>query len=451
MRSSVPKVLHPVAGVPMVRHVARVVRALKPASLLLVVSPASRDRIAAAGGDGVECVEQPDPLGTGHALASALPLVSPQCEHLLVLGADTPLLRVESLGALLQRHRDAGATLTVLTATLPADEATDLGQLRRDGGGRPISIVEAAEAKPGASGPVEANLSVYCMERSLLGTAVEHLAPHADGEYYATDLLALAREEGRPVEALALEDPQEGLGVNTQAQLARAEAGMQERLRRHWMDRGVTLRDPATTYLDATVEIGEDTVVLPNTSIHGDTRIGRGVTVGPNAVLTDATIGDRCTIGASVVEGAVVEEESQVGPFCHIRPGSHLERNVHLGSHVETKSSRLGSGTRVGHFSYIGDAILGPRVNIGAGTITCNYDGALKHPTEIGEGALIGSDTLLVAPVKVGARAITGAGAVITRDVSPDAIVVGVPARELMTSQRSRRGARPAVEEDPLG
>ena len=324
MRSSEPKVLHPVAGVPMVRHVVRAVRALEPDSILLVVSPASRDRIAAAvAGDGVECVEQPDPLGTGNALASALPHLPPQCKNLLVLGADTPLLRAESLTELLKRHVDAGATLTVLTAVLPASEAADLGQLRRDGDGRPVSILEATEAPPVDSDSVEANVNVYCIERSWLEGAVKRLAPHADGEYYATDLLAMAREEGGPVEAVALDDPREGLGVNTQVQLARAEAGMQERLRRHWMDRGVTLRDPATTYLDATVEIGEDTVVLPNTSIHGVTRIGRGVKLGPNAVLTDATIGDRCTIGASVVEGAVLEEESQVGPFCHVRPQVH--------------------------------------------------------------------------------------------------------------------------------
>ena len=437
MRSRLPKVLHPIAGEPMVRHVVRSAQQLGPLATLVVVAPRDRSEICTTLGDGVECVEQPDPLGTGHALIAALPNVNPSHEQLLVLNGDAALVRVDMLQGLARRHLETQATVSLLTATVSAPDAQDLGRLQRDDTGRPVAIVESSEAEPLSTAPVEINVGVYCLAVSWTRMALERLSPHASGEYHLTDLVALAAEDKLIVEAVQLEAPLEVIGINTRGQLAQAEAAIQQRLRHHWMERGVTLQDPATTYLHSTVALDEDVVVLPNTAIQGASQVGRGVTIGPNALVINTILGEECTVGSSVLDGVVLEERTEVGPYCNLRPGTHLERGVHVGSHVEIKGSRIGAGCRVGHFCYIGDAIVGPKVNIGAGTVTCNYDGVAKHVTEIGEGALIGSDTMLVAPVKVGARAITGAGAVITHDVPPDTKVAGVPARSLLTSRRA--------------
>ena len=437
MRSGLPKVLHPVVGEPMVRHVIRSAQALGPAAIMAVVSPSARSQVSAALGGGVECVEQPDPLGTGHALMAALSHVDPSHQHLLVLTGDAPLIEAGMLGALVERHLEAGATVSLLTATVPASGAQDLGRVGRDGPGAPTAIIEPSERGPSSTAPAEVNVGAYCLALSWLRRAVERLSPHGSGEYYLTDLVEMAAADGHLVEAVPLEASLEVVGINTRAQLAQAEAAMQQRLRRHWMEHGVTLQDPATAYFHSTAVLEEDVTVMPNCSIHGLTRIGKGSRIGPNAAITDTTIGEGCVVGGSVLEGTVLEDGTDVGPYCHLRPGTHLEESVHVGSHVEIKSSRVGAGSRVGHFSYIGDAVLGPGVNIGAGAVTCNYDGAGKHVTEIGEGALIGSDTMLVAPVRVGARAVTGAGAVITHDVPPDTTVAGVPARALAAGRRS--------------
>ncbi len=437
MRSRLPKVLHLIAGEPMLRHVVRSAQQFGPSATQVVVAPRDRDEISAALGDGVECVEQRDPLGTGRALIAALPHVDSRHEQLLVLNGDAPLVRADMLEGLVRRHLETQATVSLLTAVVPASDAQGLGRLQRDDAGRPVSIVESSEAGPLSTAPVEINVGVYCLAVSWTRAALERLPRHASGEYYLTDLVALAAEDNLVIEAVPLEVPLEVIGINTRGELARAESAMQQRLRHHWMERGVTLQDPATTYLHSTVTLDEDVVVLPNTAIHGTSRVARGVTIGPNALISNTVLGEECTVGGSVLEGAILEERAEVGPYCHLRPGAHLERGVHVGSHVEIKESRIGAGCRVGHFSYIGNAILGPGVNIGAGTVTCNYDGVAKHVTEIGEGALIGSDTMLVAPVKVGARAITGAGAVVTHDVPPDTTVAGMPARGLMTSRRT--------------
>ena len=236
-----------------------------------------------------------------------------------------------------------------------------------------------------------------------------------------------------------MEPAVEGLGVNTRAQLAQAEAALQERLRAHWMANGVTLEDPSTVYFHAGVKLAEDVVIRPNTRLLGQTTVGSGTEIGPGAQLTDCVVAEGCRVGSSVLEGVVLEAEVSVGPYCHLRPGAYLERGVWVGSHVEIKNSRIGAGSHVGHFCYIGDAMLGPNVNIGAGAVTCNFDGVQKHVTQIGEGAFIGSDTLLVAPVTVGARAVTGAGAVVTHDVPAGTTVAGVPARPLDASGAAAR------------
>ena len=241
--------------------------------------------------------------------------------------------------------------------------------------------------------------------------------------------MSQASRGGVTVETIEPDDSAEALGVNDRKDLARAASILYQRARDSLMARGVTLQDPPSTFIDATVEIGIDTIIFPNTTISGSTKIGESCRIGPQATIADGTIGNRCRIQGSVIEESILDDGVEVGPFCHIRPGSHLEAGVHLGNYVEVKKSRLGPGTRVGHFTYLGDATLGANVNIGAGTITCNYDGVKKNPTIIGDGAFIGCDSMLVAPLTIGARAVTGAGAVVTHDVPDDTLVVGMPAR----------------------
>ncbi|HNR46705.1 MAG TPA: DapH/DapD/GlmU-related protein, partial [Anaerolineaceae bacterium] len=271
----------------------------------------------------------------------------------------------------------------------------------------------------------------YCFRANWLWSALRRIPLSPKGEYYLTDTVALAVAEGLAVQAVCLDDPTEAMGINTRVHLAEAEALLRRRTNTALMLSGVTLIDPDHTYIEPGVQIGADTIIYPNTYLRGATRIGSGCAIGPNTILEDTTVGDRCTILAAVTEKAVIEDEVSMGPFCRLRKGAHLQRGVHMGNFGEVKDSTLGPGTKMGHFSYIGNAQIGANVNIGAGTITCNYDGEHKHPTEIGDEVFIGSDTMLVAPVKLGAGARTGAGAVVTHDVAPGEIVVGVPARPL--------------------
>ena len=293
------------------------------------------------------------------------------------------------------------------------------------------AVVEEADADEATLSVPEINGGAYCFRSAWLWDSLRAVPPSPSGEVRLTDLVGLAAQQGMAVESVRSRDPHETLGVNTRVHLAKAEAVLRERIREQWMLRGVTMPDPGSVYIDATAELDQDTTVLPNTHITGRSRIGRSCEIGPNSIISDSLIGDRCKIKAAVIEGSTLDEGVDAGPFSYIRPGSHLEEEVHIGSFAEVKSSRLGPGSRSGHFSYIGDADVGANVNIGAGTVTCNYDGERKHRTTIGDDAFIGSDTMLVAPVNVGARASTGAGAVVTKDVPPDSLVVGVPAREL--------------------
>ena len=437
MRSALPKAMHSVAGMPMPSHVARSASQLGMAQVLMVVPPGVREQLSASAGESVEWVEQPDPLGTGHALLTAFPFVSPNTKQLLLLNGDAPLLRPETLQTLMQTHTLAHAALSLLTAHVELAQANDLGQLLRDEHGAPMAVREAQEAEGRDGRSVEANVGAYCLDAAWVRGSVDRLTPHASGELYVTDLAALAREDGKTVATLALESSAEGLGVNTRAQLAEAEAAIQGRLRAYWMDRGVTLQDPATTYFHVDVQLGEDVLIRPSTHLLGRTRIGQGAQIGPNAHLTDAVVGEGSKVGSSTLDGVVLEGGVSVGPYCHLRPGTHLERGVVVGSHVEIKNSYIGSRTHVAHFCYIGDATVGADVNMGAGAVTCNFDGVEKHRTEIEEGAFIGSDTMLVAPVRVGARAITAAGAVVTNDVLPGTTVAGVPARLLERRKES--------------
>jgi bifunctional UDP-N-acetylglucosamine pyrophosphorylase/glucosamine-1-phosphate N-acetyltransferase len=334
--------------------------------------------------------------------------------------------------------------MTLLTAAGVAVQ--DLGRVQRDQQGRVVDIVEARDWR-GPGGPesagAEVNAGVYCFAAPWLGDTLKRVEPSSSGERYLTSLVALGAASGAGVEAVATGDPSEALGINNRVQLAQLEAIARQRIRERWMLEGVTITAPATVYIEADVTIGQDTVILPNTMLLGKTSIGENCQVGPGAVVRDTVVGNRCRVTASVLEESTLEDEVDIGPFSHLRPGAYLETHVHIGNYVEVKNSRLGAGTASGHFSYLGDATIGEGVNIGAGTITCNYDGYQKSQTVIGAHAFIGSNTALVAPVTVGEGAVIGAGSVITRDVKSGALALTrPPQRDIDGWADERRNAR---------
>lgn len=434
MKSRLSKVLHTIAGREMLRYAVDAVWGAGFERPILVVGHGA-EGVRELIGSSVAYAEQQEQLGTGHALLQAKSLMRADIQQVLAINGDLPLIRPETLREVMSHHLATDATLTVLTHGGANPEG--LGRVVRNGAGRVIGIVEEAEAGVKERGISELNSGVYCLRANWLWPHLEALPRSASGEYYLTDLIARAVNEGQRVEAVPLEHPEEALGINTRVHLAQAEAIVRQRIRERLMLSGVTIADPPSTFVDADVEIGEDTVILPHTTISGRSRIGRDCRIGPGTIVTDSIIGDGCVIRASMIEESTLEDEVDMGPFSHLRPGSYICTHVHIGNYVEIKKSRLGRDTQVGHFSYIGDAALGERVNIGAGTVTCNFDGVAKHQTIIGDDVFIGSDSMLVAPVTIGDRAATGAGSVVTKDVPPDKLALGVPARI-----RSKRGPK---------
>lgn len=427
MRSRLPKVLHPVAGRPMMLHVCDTIRAAGIERIVVVTGDEGDDVAEAARSNvaGVVVAPQGQPLGTGHA-ALAARAAAGEAAHLLILNADLPLITERTVRELTRRHLAEGSVLTFLTAYL--EDPTGYGRVRRQNG-RIHGIVEETEADAITRGQPEVNAGLYAAEAEWLWPVLGALEPSPRGEIYLTDVIARAVEHPQGAEAYQVVESSEVQQVNTRVELARAEQIMRERIRRRVMLEGVTLVDPSTTYIDAGVVIGPDTTLLPGVHLLGSTRVGSECRIGPSAVLRDSVVGDRCDIGTSTIEGAELAEGVSVGPYCHLRPGARLDNGVHLGNYAEVKASHIGARTRIGHFSYVGDADVGADVNIGAGTVTANYDGIAKHRTTIGDRAFIGSDSVLIAPVDVGADARTAAGAIVTRDVPPGATVLGAPAR----------------------
>jgi bifunctional UDP-N-acetylglucosamine pyrophosphorylase/glucosamine-1-phosphate N-acetyltransferase len=431
MRSSRPKVLHRIAGVPMVSYAASAAGRVDPASVVLVVPPESREAIAGELGGDFEYVEQPDPLGTGHALATALERVPFKTRHLLLLNGDMPLLTGAAVAELAALHIDRKAAISLITAVLPAADAHDLGTLKRGARGKPLAIIEASEEAFARNATIEVSVGAYAIDASWVRGVVSELEPHPSGEYFVTDLIARAVADGQRVEAMVIPWTEGPIGVNTRSQLAQAELAIQRRLRESAMEGGATLTDPDTVYLDASVVLEQDVTVLPNTSLRGTTRIASGAIIGPNAQINDSQIGRDVVVTSAIVDSATLDAGSHVGPFSHLRAGTHLAEGAYVGSHAEVKASTVGRRSHVGHFAYVGDTVMGDDVNIGAGTVTCNFDGTTKHVTRIGDRVFIGSGSMLVAPLEIGDDALTGAGAVVNRDVAPGERVVGVPARSI--------------------
>lgn len=426
MKSNVPKVLHPLGGWAMVSYVIEAVRQAGVEVVVLVVGHQG-SLVREALGDAVEYIEQGQQLGTAHALYQSKSVLEGSVETLLVLYGDTPLLSSQTIAALMDHHASKGAPVTLLTCT--AGDPTSRGRVLRDGAGRVMAIVEEKEADVDHRGVSEWNCGVYCFSCSWLWSRLEGLPVHPDGELYLTDIVEAAVREGEVVEALAIDDSSEPMGINDRSELAQAWEVLRHRINKELMIQGVSIIDPASTHIDRTVEIKADTVIHPHTILKGRTRVGRDCSIGPYAIVEDSLIGEGGRIIASVVEGAVLEERVSVGPFSHLRPLAYLAQGVYVGNFAEVKESSLGRNTKMGHFSYVGDASVGQDVNIGAGTITANFDGKRKHRTVIEEGVSLGSDTVLVAPVKVGKGAIIGAGSVVTRDVPAGAVAYGMPAR----------------------
>ena len=430
MRSNLPKTLHPLLGKPIVFHALDAVLPYVDLAPVLVTGFGGeqvREELARAYGSAVTFALQAEQLGTGHAVRSAEDQLRGKADMLLVTFGDMPMLRPETIERLIQIHRETGSTLTMTSVI--CDLPRGFGRVVRSSDGSVQAIVEEAVATPEQLKIREYNISAYCFDAEWMWQNLEKLKPSPKGEFYITDLVAEAKAQACRVEAVVLEDPAEGLGINNRVDLADCERALRKRINQQWMLAGVSFLDPDTTTVEMDVTIGQDTVLYPNTHLRGRTSIGENCVIGPDTTLLHTSVGDNSVIQYSTAEKATVGSHVTMGPFCHLRSGAVLKDYVHLGNFGEVKDSTLGEHTKMGHFSYIGNALIGKDVNIGAGTITCNFDGKAKHLTEIGDETFIGSDTMLVAPLKIGKRAKTAAGAVVTHDVPDETLVVGVPAR----------------------
>jgi bifunctional UDP-N-acetylglucosamine pyrophosphorylase/glucosamine-1-phosphate N-acetyltransferase len=428
MRSTLPKVLHRIAGQPFIQYTLDAVASVSNVKPVMVVGHGA-SAVRETVGDQAEFVIQAEQLGTAHAVQMGEPVLAGNADLVLVVNGDLPLLKPDSIQALVEakkQHQGAFSMLTVIS-----DNPRGFGRIIRDLQGNVSAIVEEAQATPEQLKVKELNVGAYCFDGHWLWNALRKVKVSPKGEYYLTDLIEIAVEEERSGIALPTDDITEAIGINTRVHLAEAEAVMRRRIAEKWMLSGVTIINPDNTYIDPTVEIGQDTIIYPNTYLKGNTVIGSGCEIGPNAMIIGSTISNYCQVLYSVLEYARLDDYANIGPFGHLRKGAHLGEHVHMGNFGEVKNSYLGPGTKMGHFSYLGDTVTGKNVNIGAGTITCNFDGVNKFKTEIGDNVFIGSDTMLVAPVKIGDNAKTGAGAVVTRDVEADETVVGVPARKI--------------------
>jgi bifunctional UDP-N-acetylglucosamine pyrophosphorylase / glucosamine-1-phosphate N-acetyltransferase len=445
MRSRVPKVLHPLAGRLMIDHV---LDALSSAGIdhPVVVIGFGADQVEAALQGRVPTVRQDPQLGTADAVRCGLGRVPPEARHVLVTMGDVPLLPAELFQRLLREQAEGDAAVALLSARL--DDATGYGRIVRGPDGDARAIVEEADADEQTRALNEVNVGTYCFDAAWLRANIGNVPASPSGEYYLTDLVAIALAGGRRVAVVAAPQAQLTTGINDRIGLAAAERLLRQRIAEGHMRNGVTIVDPATTTIDAEVEIGQDARIEPGTILAGATVVAQDAVIGPRTEVRDSHIGPRTRVWVSVVEGSTVAEDVQIGPYAHVRSGCRIGPRCEIMDHAELKNSSLGAGTKQHHFSYLGDAEVGEEVNIGAGAITANFDGEAKHRTVIGDGAFIGVDTLLRAPVTVGPGARTGAGAVVTRDVPAGKTVVGMPARAIeLRRSRQRLAAEPSPHE----
>jgi bifunctional UDP-N-acetylglucosamine pyrophosphorylase / glucosamine-1-phosphate N-acetyltransferase len=424
MKSQLAKVLNPIMGKPMLAYSLDTLQHLGLAKIVVVVGHQAETVKTQFSQYPVEFVTQEPQLGTGHAVQVAATVLDGRQSTIVVLCGDVPLLQAETIRELYHHHQASGAAVTILTVELP--EPDSYGRIVKDPHGHVIKIVEARDATPAELSIREINTGIYCFQFPFLSEALQTLRPDNDQkELYLTDLIAAARARNLQVSSLKTMDEQSFQGINTRVELAAVTARVRQQINEQHMLAGVTLIDPNATYIETEVAIGADTVIFPNCYLMGKTIIGEGCWLEPNVKISDSSIGNQVTIKiGTVIADSQVADEAQLGPYSHLRPLSDVRRKAKVGNFVEIKKSVLHAGAKASHLTYIGDAVVGENVNIGAGTITCNYDGKKKHQTVIEAGAFIGSNTALVAPVTVGEGAYVGAGSTITKDVPPHTLAV---------------------------
>ncbi len=441
MKSALPKVLHQLLGQPMIGYVTDAVAAVGVDQTIVVLGHEAEQIIPVLDERCEIVYQRPRQLGTGHALQLALPAVADDCQKLLVLCGDTPLLTAETLQGMAEFFTASKAACTVLSTTV--DNSFGYGRIIRDARGNLMQIVEEKDATDDQKQIKEINSGCYCFDVAALRQVIGELVPqNAQGEYYLTDAITALRRQDKTVNVFVCQDNQEIMGINDRVQLAAAAAVLRLRKNRQLMRDGVTMIDPNTTYIDAAVKIAPDTIIEPNTYLRGNCSIGIGCHIGPNADIADCIIGDNCIVHRSMLCDCRIGNSCDIGPFAYLRPGTVLADRVKAGHFVEIKKSEIGEGSKVPHLTYIGDCTIGTGVNVGCGTITCNYDGVNKHPTVIGDGAFIGSNTNLVAPVKVGKNSVIGAGSTITNDVPDDALAVARSRQTNIENWSVRKGKK---------
>lgn len=424
MKSGIAKALHPLAGRPMVRHVLDAAASLDVEKIVLVVGHQADAIRKAVEQYRIEIVYQAEQLGTGHAVRQAKNAVSTVEGPVVVLCADTPLLTADTLSGLVSMHTASGAAVTILTAEVR--DPSGYGRIVRDEHGIK-AVVEEKDAAAGQKKIREVNTGVYCFDKNFLLASLDAIQnDNAQAEYYLPDAVALARNRGLIVSTFECMDPDEAMGVNTRLDLSRAEEIMAERINKKWMLAGVTMPRPKDVFVGLDVVLGQDVTIYENVRIEGMTEIGEGSIIYSGVRISDSIIGRGVVVkDCSVIEQSTVSDNAFIGPFAHLRPGSVIGARAKIGNFVEVKKSKVGEGSKANHLAYIGDADIGSEVNIGAGVITCNYDGFEKHATVIEDNVFVGSDSQLVAPVRIGRGAVVAAGATITKDVPPDALAIG--------------------------
>ncbi len=423
MKSKTPKVAHQILGKPLVRWVVDAAREAGVERVVSVVGHAREQVIPLVEAD-TQVVVQQEQNGTAGAVAVCADALADFDGSLVVLSGDCPLISPETIAALVKAREEADAAVVVLSMEL--DDPFGYGRIIRGEDGSVERIVEQKDADPEEAAVCECNSGFYCFDAKALFAALSKVgSDNAQGEFYLTDVLEICRNEGRAVTALVAQDPTECLGVNSRVQLAQATSVMRDRINARHLAAGVTMWDPSSVWIGPDVKIERDVELLPQVILMGSTHIGEDSVVGPNTRLTDTSVGRGCVIDETIAVEALIDDGATCGPRAYLRPAAHLCEGAKAGTHVEIKKSTIGAGSKVPHLSYVGDATIGEGVNLGAGTITCNYDGAKKWPTAIGDNVFVGSSTMLVAPVNIGAGSLIGAGSVITDDVSPDALALG--------------------------
>lgn len=422
MKSNLPKVLHNLAGKPILNYVLKTVDQLKAKRKIIVVGYKS-EKIKELIGDKIEYAEQVKQLGTAHAVLQTKRLLSDFEGDVLILSGDVPFLNINTLTKFLKYHQDNKFSCTLITTTL--ENPYGYGRIIRDQGGEITGIIEEVDLSENEKVINEINSGIYCFKKEDLFLALDKIVPdNKQGEYYLTSTAKILLKDGLNIGNLMVKDCSEVLGINTRLDLANASQKVYQRVCKHLMLQGVTIIDPNSTFIDEGVKIGRDTIIYPFTIIEKDTKIGKSSLIGPYSHLIDSNIGEKVRVWASIVEDSSIENGAIIGPYAHLRPGTVIKKGAKIGNFVETKKTTVGEGSKASHLTYLGDAIIGKRVNIGAGTITCNYDGKKKNKTIIEDEVFIGSNNSLVAPVKLGKASYTGAGSTITEDVPPDSLAI---------------------------